>query len=180
MATTDARPIPRKNTAYRATFPIFDADGDLVPGATGLDSEVSKDGGTFTDCTNEAVEIATSSGMYYLDLTSTEMNADTVALMIKTTSVGAKTTPLVMYPEELGDVRIDVDALADAILKRDFSAVSGEASRSMLNAMRILRNKWDVASGTLTVKKEDDSTTAWTAAVTSNAAAEPIIGSDPS
>lgn len=108
MASTDARPIPQKNVAYRITFPIFDADGDLVTGATGLDSEVSKDGGTFTDCTNEATEIATSSGMYYLDLTSTEMNADTVAVIVKTTSSGAKTTPIVLYPEEAGDVRVNV------------------------------------------------------------------------
>lgn len=108
MAASDALPIPRKNVAYRVTFPILDADGDLVTGATGLDSEVSKDAGTFTDCTNEATEIATSSGVYYLDLTSTEMNADTVAVIVKTSSSGAKTTTLVIYPEEAGDTRADV------------------------------------------------------------------------
>lgn len=108
MASTDAKPIPQKNVAYRVTFPIFDADGDLVTGATGLDSEVSKDGGAFADCTNEATEIATASGMYYLDLTSTEMNADTVAVIVKTSSSGAKTTPIVMYPEEAGDIRVNV------------------------------------------------------------------------
>lgn len=110
MASTDARPIPQKNVAYRITFPIFDADGDLVTGATGLDSEVSKDAGAFADCTNEATEIATSSGMYYLDLTNTEMNADTVAIIVKTSSSGAKTTPIVMYPEEAGDIRVNVTA----------------------------------------------------------------------
>jgi hypothetical protein len=65
---------------------------------------VSKDGGTFAECTNEATEIATSSGVYYLDLTSTEMNADTVAVIVKTTSSGAKTTTLVIYPLEDGDI----------------------------------------------------------------------------
>lgn len=108
MASTDAKPFPEKNVAYRVTFPILDADGDLVTGATGLDSEISKDGGTFADCTNEATEIATSSGVYYLDLTSTEMNADTVAIIVKTSSSGAKTTTLVMYPEEAGDIRVNV------------------------------------------------------------------------
>jgi len=110
MASTDALPIPQKNVAYRVTFPILDADGDLVTGAAGLDSEVSKDGGTFADCTNEATEIATSSGIYYLDLTSTEMNADTVAVIVKTSTSGAKTTTLVFYPEEAGDVRVNVTA----------------------------------------------------------------------
>lgn len=112
MAASDARPVPRKNTAYRITFPIFDADGDLVSGATGLDTELSGDGGTFADATNEATEIATNSGMYYLDLTAGEMNYDTVAIIVKTSSSGAKTTPLVLYPEELGDFRVDVGMIS--------------------------------------------------------------------
>lgn len=108
MASTDARLIPYKNAAWRVTFPIFDADGDLVTGAASLDSEVSKDGGTFADCTNEATEIATSSGIYFLDLTSTEMNADTVAIIVKTGTAGAKTTTLVVYPQEADDMRVSV------------------------------------------------------------------------
>lgn len=110
MAATDSRPVPIKNTAYRAVFPILDADGDLVTGAAGLDSEVSKDCGTFADCTNEATEIATSSGIYYLDLTSTEMNADSVAVIVKTSTSGAKTTTLVLYPQESGDIKVDVQS----------------------------------------------------------------------
>ena len=110
MAATDATVIPVKGQAYRVTFPILDADGDLVTGATSLDSEVSKNGATFADCTNEATEIATSSGMYYLDLTAAEMTADTVAIIVKTATSGAKTTPIVLYPSntvvpEFGIVR---------------------------------------------------------------------------
>lgn len=110
MAASDARPMPRKNTAFRVTFPIYDSSGDLKTGASGLDSEVSIDGGTFADCTNEATEIATSSGIYYLDLTSGEMNGDTVALNVKSTS--NKTTTIVIYPEELGDIRVDVGQIS--------------------------------------------------------------------
>lgn len=110
MASTDALPVPLKNTAYRVVFPILDADGDLVTGAAGLDSEVSKDQGTFADCTNEATEIATASGMYYLDLTSTEMNADCVAVIVKTSTSGAKTTVLTLYPAETGDIPANVTA----------------------------------------------------------------------
>ena len=108
MASGDARPFPKKGVAYRVTFPIFDNDGDLVSGAAGLDSEISKDGGTFVDVTAEATQIATASGMYFLDLTATEMNADTVAIIVKTTTPDAKTTPIVLYPEEAGDIRVDV------------------------------------------------------------------------
>ena len=107
MASTDARAIPYKSAAWRVTFPILDADGDPVTGATGLDSEISKDGGAFADCTNEATEIG-SSGIYYLDLTSSEMGADTVAIQVKTSSSGAKTTNIITYPQEADDMRVSV------------------------------------------------------------------------
>lgn len=68
---------------------------------------------------------------------------------------------------------------ADALLKRDWTAVTGEAARSMLNALRFLRNKWSVSGSTLTVTKEDDSTSAWTATLSTDAAADPVTGSDP-
>jgi hypothetical protein len=69
--------------------------------------------------------------------------------------------------------------IADAVLKRDWSSVTGEAARSLLNAARILRNKWTVSSGTLTVYKENDATTAWTATETGTAGADPITGQTP-
>lgn len=69
--------------------------------------------------------------------------------------------------------------IADAILNRDMSAVSDTTARSMLNALRFLRNKWSVSGTTLTVTKEDDTTSAWTATVSTDAAADPVTGSDP-
>ena len=98
-ASTDASPRPLYGVAFRVTFPLFDNTGALVTGAAGLDCEISKDAGTFADCTNEATEIATSSGMYYVDLTASEMSARTVAIIQKTSTSNAKTTPIVLYPE---------------------------------------------------------------------------------
>jgi hypothetical protein len=72
------------------------------------------------------------------------------------------------------------DDIADAILLRDWTDVVGTVpDRSTLNALRFLRNKWSLAAGTLTVTEEDDTTSAWTASVTTDAGAVPIIGSDP-
>jgi len=68
---------------------------------------------------------------------------------------------------------------ADALLNRDFASVSDTNARSPLNALRLLRNKYSIAAGMLTVTKENDSTPAWTAVITSDASADPIIGSDP-
>lgn len=69
--------------------------------------------------------------------------------------------------------------IAETLLKYDLSTLTGEAARSPLNALRFLRNKWSIAAGTLTVTKEDDTTAAWTAAISTDAGAVPIIGSDP-
>lgn len=92
----------RKNDAAGATlvFPIYDADGDLVTAAAGLDSERSIDQGTFTDVTAEAGEIATSSGMYSLALTQAEINGDEIAVITKTSTGGAKTAVNVIYTSE--------------------------------------------------------------------------------
>ncbi len=100
-AAGDAHEFPIYGAHFRVAFPILDADGDLVSGAATLDSEVSKDSGAFADCTNEATEIATSSGMYYLDLTGAEMEAKKLAVIVKTATAGAKTTPITLYPRRM-------------------------------------------------------------------------------
>ena len=73
----------------------------------------------------------------------------------------------------------DYSNIVLAILKYDWTGITGEAARSVLNALRFLRNKWFIVGSTLTVTKEDDSTPAWTSTVTGDANAAPIISSDP-
>jgi hypothetical protein len=106
------------------------------------------------------------------DLIDTELAAvksDTAAILVDTgTTLDAAIAALPTAVEN-----------ADALLNRDMSAVSDTEARSPLNALRFLRNKWAVAAGTLTVRKEDDATSAWTAAISSDASADPITGSDP-
>ena len=89
----------KKNTAQRIVFPILDADGDPVTGATTPDTEYSLDGASFVDCSDEIHEIATASGIYYIDLLAAETNADVVAIQCKTATSGAKTTVLVFYTQ---------------------------------------------------------------------------------
>jgi hypothetical protein len=109
MASTDARPVPIKNTAYRHYFEFRKADGTIVTTVTGADSEVSKDGAAFADCTNEFTEIGTT-GVGYVDLTSTEMNADAVVLKATCTNTDALPTIVYLYPQETGDIKIDVQS----------------------------------------------------------------------
>jgi hypothetical protein len=70
----------------------------------------------------------------------------------------------------------DITAIAQEILKIDWTTVSGEAAYSTLNALRMLRCNWTTTGGTLTVKKEDGSTTAFTKTLSTDPAAEPITG----
>jgi len=134
-------------------------------------------------------------GVYKITLTAGEMNYSTVTLGGKSSTTGiviipvhivteqgnfatvtAKTNNLPASPAATGDKMDIVDApnatglaaIADAFLKRDWTSVTGEATRSVLNALRPLLNKWTSASGAggYVVKKEDDSTTAWTGTLT--------------
>jgi hypothetical protein len=93
-------------------------------------------------------------------------------------AIKAKTDNLPAAPSAVSDIPTATQN-ADALLNRDMSAVSDTNARSPLNALRFLRNKWSMSGSTLTVTKENDSTSAWTATVTTDAAAVPIVGNDP-
>src|SRR6202008_2684533 len=97
MASTDAKLIPIKNQAYRLTFVSQNAALGFVTNGTGMDTEVSKDGATFADATNEATEIG-STGIYFIDLTTAEMNADIVVIKTTFTNLTALPAATVLYP----------------------------------------------------------------------------------
>jgi hypothetical protein len=78
-------------------------------------------------------------------------------------------------------VTLQVDELTNVIeslLEYDFSVITGEASRSMLNALRRLVNKVDIVSNTLTVYKEDDETAALTQTITTSTRIGAISSAD--
>lgn len=72
-------------------------------------------------------------------------------------------------------------SIADAILDRDMSTGTDSGSdsvRTVRQALRSSRNRVAISGGVMTVYKEDDSTSSWTAAVTT-AAGDPISSIDP-
>jgi len=111
MAQSDAQPVPVRNAACRLTLEIRKNDGTLISGATGVASKVSKDAGNFATTNGTLTEIQTS-GIYYLDLLAAEMDADTVALWVTSSSSGAVPVVMVLYPRELGDIPVDVETIA--------------------------------------------------------------------
>jgi len=121
MPAGDAMPVPRKNTAFRLYIDVRNSSGTLVTTWAGADSEESLDGGAFTDCTNEATEIGTS-GIGFLDLTAAEMNADCTIIKITFTNTGAVTPVFYLYPQELGDIRVNATYWFDAALTATYVA----------------------------------------------------------
>ena len=78
--------------------------------------------------------------------------------------------------------KLQTNALADEMLARDLGSGlnAGTAEeRTVRSALRALRNKVNVGSSQMVVKKEDDTTDAWTASVTTTAVSSNVSGIDP-
>lgn len=143
-----------------------------------------------------AAATPTTAGVPEVDVThvsGTAQTAGDLAALITTVddyldteiaAIKAKTDNLPSDPADASDVAALIGALptatenADALLKRDMSAVTGESARSPLNALRAIRNKVAISAGTMTVYEEDDTTAAWTASVATSAG-NPISSVDP-
>jgi hypothetical protein len=78
--------------------------------------------------------------------------------------------------------RLNNNVLADELLARDVGSGSGAGAineRTVRSALRGLRNKTTVINNEMTVYKEDDTSTAWSATVSSSDSSKTITGVDP-
>lgn len=101
MAASDASTFPVKGQAFRLSAALFDNTGALIAvmgGLAGLAAKVSIDGGTLTNSTNAATEAPSVSGLVYLDLTTSEMNGNTVTVVLTCTNTDANATVIILYP----------------------------------------------------------------------------------
>jgi len=165
-AASDADSVP--------TYRVYE-DETATPIATG--SMALLDAGNTVGFYSERIQLTAASGFeagksYTIYITAT------VSSIVGTTQ----------HTLQIGNVDAnvaDMDAaiateIADEILKRDWTSVSGEAARSMLNALRSLRNRVYISGSTFIVCEEDDSTVAYSGPVTTTPGADPVTGFDPS
>jgi hypothetical protein len=121
------------------------------------------------------ISAANMPGWYRLDIPNGAFasGADWVALQVSVAGTFGFDIPY----------RIQSAALIpDQIFKRDMSAVeavTAAAGRSLLNAIRLLRNRWSTTPTAITVYKEDDATPAWTGALSTAVGAAQITSVDP-
>lgn len=99
----DAHLIPVYGYMYRETLPILKNDGSLITSGT-IDGKISKDAAGDGATSNTPTQIATTSGLYYLDLTATEMQAMTISGSIGSTATGANRTPFTIKPRRFGSI----------------------------------------------------------------------------
>ena len=79
--------------------------------------------------------------------------------------------------------RLNANVLADELLAREIGSGSSAGAineRTVRSALRGLRNKTTVINSEMTVYKEDDASTAWSATVSSSDSSKTITGVDPS
>jgi hypothetical protein len=108
MAASDARPQPIKNTAFRFYFSMRNIYGEFATETEDFSVAISKDGNSLALATNTPVEVEGDSGICYLDLTASEMNADAVCIRI--TATGRLSILVVLFPAEKSDFGLTADA----------------------------------------------------------------------
>lgn len=113
MAVGDALPVPQRGVAFRLYFEWRKNDGTLLTGAAGVASQISRDAAAFATSTNTVTEItAGTAGVYYLDLTATEMGSGSTAgcVIVKVTSTSSGAVPVVQIIYPANDLTIPVNS----------------------------------------------------------------------
>ena len=185
-----------------ATDNIFSGDRVIIVGGTGVGEHgiiTAYDGGTKVATMSQNWVIQPASDSEY-DLTPADVDVETIENSVTTvdnlkadydgtgydksnSTIGTVTAIATGGVIDGGLAAAELLNIADACLDRrlDLGTDTGgntTTSRTWRDALRVLRNRADISGGTLTVYEEDDSTTAFTAAI-STAAGNPIAQVNP-
>ncbi|KKK75332.1 hypothetical protein LCGC14_2874770 [marine sediment metagenome] len=194
---------PKKNTAYITYIALVSRAGSFAvqdnPTLATGDFKVSIDGGTLNNLATIPAVTPASSRMVKISLSSSEMNGDNITL-VGVDAAGAEWGDVVITlqtaPNQFDTVGVavggildgslvaaELNNIADGMLDRIMSVGTDSGgdnttARTVRQALRVLRNKVSITGGTATITEEDDSTTSFTAAITT-AAGNPITTIDP-
>jgi hypothetical protein len=147
MASADAFPLPIKAQPYRVTFPLLDMQGLPILVGTGLDAIYSIDAASPLYTASNPVEIGTTMGMYYLDLTGTETNGQTIAVVATCSNSGARGTPIVLYTNPVHIGELVTAAVATIVNAVHATPNWGNASATMtLKSLTVINSTGDAVS----------------------------------
>jgi hypothetical protein len=159
--------VVKANTTQFAGQTVTAASGVTLPSTVASTTNITA--GTITTVTN--LTNAPTSGDFTATMKASITTAATAATPSVTVTTNNDKTGYALTSAERNSV-------ADALLDRNVSGGSS-SGRQVKQALHVLRNKTAIAAGTLTVYDTDDTTTSFTASV-STAASDPISGIDPS
>jgi hypothetical protein len=178
--------MPSRGVAYSFTRGLYDATTGghfrVNPTIVAGDFKLSKDNGALVNLATLPVVSPAGSALVRFQLTAAEMTADRVTL-VGVDQAGSEWTDFMEHFEldaQSAAALPSAVEIADAVLTRDWTAIGlAPAAYSIWNSLRFLRNAWTLTPGTpavLHVKTENGSTDAWVRNVTTDAAAEPVTG----
>ena len=194
-------------TATRRRVPLYvyaDTAGTAWAGSvTGVKARLSVNGGAEADTTADIVRVA--GVVHYAQLSQAEVNVsagDLISVRLPSAAgrleafalveIGADDITVASPTEasitssvwaagtrELTTISAAIrESIADTFLGRTIAGAAN-GGRTVTSALRALRNRVTRVGATLTVYAEDDTTTAYTAALTTDSAAATITGVDP-
>jgi hypothetical protein len=139
------------------------------------DFTISISSAPFIKLTNAATVTPSGSAIVQVTLTASEMWAPD-PVVFGTSSA-----------HEWNDVVVDIHTTTDSLylwklasfLSVDMSSMATAAARSPINALRSLRNRVTSSGSILTIFDESDASAVWTATLTINASAVPVVEVDP-
>lgn len=137
-----------------------------VEGAT-ITAEVSKNNGTYAAAAGVAAFLRTESSKHYYTLAYNSADRPAAEGTARYKFTDGTYTRYVNLRIE--GAAVDTAAVAKAVLLHDWTTIVDVVpGRSVLNALRHIRNKWQIVGTTKTVMKEDDTTAAFTTTITAD------------
>jgi hypothetical protein len=201
MATIPIKTNEATAERRRVFFYCVDVTDGMTPetAEAGGQPQISIDGATWAGSGSISTLTAVGNGRYYATIVQSVIN---VANGVFLTRYKSANTAECIGDTAIVDSRLDgiqasclaaidsanfattadfvTDAeLTDFLLNRALSVGTDSGGRTVRNALRGLVNKVSISGGTLTVYKEDDTTSAYTAAVGTNVSQAPIVSIDP-
>jgi len=151
MASTDARPVPKKNVAYRLYFVFRDNTGAIITAPAGLAASIVQNAGDWVGLS--APSTATAAGLCYSDLTDTQMNVDAVTFKASCTNANSIPVLVYLYPEEKNDINTTVTDVATSGVDLTEMQAATQAALEVNNLDHLIKVAKDT-DWTTTVTKE--------------------------
>jgi len=172
-----SQPIIGQSYSFRLGLDDVNSPGMFkrAPTIGTSDFTVSISSAPFVKLTNAATVTPSGSAIVQVTLTASEMWAPDPVVFATSSA------------HEWNDVVVDIHTVTDTLYLMkfaafqcvDMSSLSTAAARSPINALRTLRNRITSSGSILTVYAENDSTAVFTATLTVNASATPVVEVDP-